>query len=317
MTPLQLCALFRVQSATLRVCVCALVHADDGTGLTAERGQGDSEQPHSSQPSDSASSSQPSAAELSSDADSQASGDSHGSSGRGNSHSSSGSAAATSDTSSSSSSSSSSAGESDSDADPDVQVTNTLAAATITQAEQPVKQQPTGNAAAGGGLAGAAPSGPVGTSLPAAAATAVVLPQAISGAAAAPAASAPLPPPGSYYEYAGQRVLVPAWPVIKLRSSKAVSSSLSAVLKQAWNEDAPPGERALALKGSSRGLTDWGKEMLLRMKARVAALETTEPAKYAEVRIGTAHKAHKGFGGCHGLLVYDICKTMLRAVLYL
>ncbi len=102
-------------------------------------------------------------------------------------------------------------------------------------------------------------------------------------AADAAGPSAPLPPTGSYYTYAGQRVLVPEWPLIKLRNNKAMSRNLSVLLRQVWTEDAPPGIPELGRKWGKTGLSEWGKEMLLRIKAKVSALETSEPTRYREV----------------------------------
>ncbi len=100
--------------------------------------------------------------------------------------------------------------------------------------------------------------------------------------AAAADATGPLPPTGSYYEYAGQRVLVPEWPERGVNHSQAISSHLSGIVRQVLSQQ--------ALRDKAFGakiLTEWAKEMLLRVKCSVAALETSDPEAYAEV--GTEH----------------------------
>ncbi len=126
------------------------------------------------------------------------------------------------------------------------------------------------------------PRAPTGASgQPAAAAT----PRAVSAVAERERAqSAPLPPPGSYYEFAGQRVLVPEWPLVRLSSKLQLSTSFVQVIRQSLLEDAPPGEPSLGTRGGNRGLSEWGKEMLLRIKARLAHIERNSPTTYAEVR---------------------------------
>ncbi len=100
----------------------------------------------------------------------------------------------------------------------------------------------------------------------------------------ATARAAPLPPPGSYYEYAGQRVLVPEWPLKKLANNKAMSPALARIIRQVLTHDPPIGQHAMG-KGRGRlGLSEWGKEVLLRVKAKICALEATEPTAYSEVR---------------------------------
>ncbi len=99
----------------------------------------------------------------------------------------------------------------------------------------------------------------------------------------AAATATQLPPPGSYYEYAGQRVLVPEWPNTKVYGSETLNDTLEALVQQVWREDAPPGRAALG-KRYHRLLTDWGREFFLRLKARISALKETDPTRHAEVR---------------------------------
>ncbi len=95
------------------------------------------------------------------------------------------------------------------------------------------------------------------------------------------AAAAPLPPPGSYYTYAGERVLVPEWPVQQLTHSGRMCRHLGCIIRQVLT-DPPAGLPALGVRG--HGLTEWGKEVLLRVMARVASVKKRSPDAYAQVR---------------------------------
>lgn len=94
--------------------------------------------------------------------------------------------------------------------------------------------------------------------------------------------AAPLPPPGSYYEHAGQRVLVPEWPEYPVRSLQQISSTLSLLIKQAVTDK--PASGALFTSKGGEELTDWGKGVLLKVKAKVQALAMYGPTLHAEVR---------------------------------
>ncbi len=126
-----------------------------------------------------------------------------------------------------------------------------------------------------------------------------------AAALAAPApAGDPLPPPGSYYEYAGQRVLVPEWPKAYTKNNRVVSPNLVAVIKQALTSEAPVGKPNLQ-SAKVDGLTEWGKEVVLRVRAKVAALKDSRPTTYTEVRACTckcfAHKVLSLIRICHTL----------------
>lgn len=112
-----------------------------------------------------------------------------------------------------------------------------------------------------------------------------------SSALEAPA-QAPLPPTGSYYEYAGQRVLVPQWPSVPLRNPQEINHTFSLLIRATITEFPSQGT-GLGRGRGFRGLSDWGKELFLRVKAKVAALETTDPLSYAEVRLGTHSRCAK------------------------
>lgn len=101
------------------------------------------------------------------------------------------------------------------------------------------------------------------------------------------AVAVPLPPPGSYYEYAGQRVLVPDWPDAPARVPQQISPVLGTLVRSLLAREAPRGKPDLYVHSSGRGgLTEWGKEVLLRVKARVFVLQTSDPEAYADVSEG-------------------------------
>lgn len=107
-------------------------------------------------------------------------------------------------------------------------------------------------------------------------------PQAAQGAPPGPVPPVkPLPPPGAYYEYAGQRVLVPEWPSTMTHSDQYISTTLSLIIRQALADGRAMGLAALCDGG--RTLTEWGKELMLRVKAKAHALETFDAMLYGEV----------------------------------
>lgn len=121
------------------------------------------------------------------------------------------------------------------------------------------------------------------------------------GSAAGSAATTPSPttPPGTipkmgeYYEYYNTRVLVPAWPVgIFPGDAMIISKHLVRVICDVLTIEAPSGQLMPGI--GSAGLTNAGKEILLRIKAKVQRLQITYPLKYAEVRtvVSMACKLH-------------------------
>ncbi len=112
---------------------------------------------------------------------------------------------------------------------------------------------------------------------------------AVQGPSQAPATSSSVPPPGSYYEYAGQRVLVPEWPEKGVRIPLQISCGMAAIIRCVLTNEAPKGEPVLSGKDGERGLTDWGKEVMLRIRAKLAALEKTDPQAWAEVSKHICH----------------------------
>ncbi len=95
------------------------------------------------------------------------------------------------------------------------------------------------------------------TATPATAAPAAPLlplspPAASAPAAASPAAPAaspaPLPPPGSYYEYAGERVLVPQWPEQGVRDPKLIAIPLAEIIRCVLLSERPEGKPAMGMK---------------------------------------------------------------------
>ncbi len=107
-------------------------------------------------------------------------------------------------------------------------------------------------------------------------------------AAAAPAgpdAGSSLPPPGSYYEYAGQRVLVPEWPEVQATDGQDIGPALSEVLCQVLLHERPTGTSGMGKRGRGKGLSEWGKEVLLRIMAKVYALRQSDPEAYWKVSV--------------------------------
>ncbi len=95
----------------------------------------------------------------------------------------------------------------------------------------------------------------------------------------------PLPPPGSYYEYAGQRVLVPEWPAKYVTNNEVLNRNLAHLIRKALTDEKPLGIPEIGGRGPNHGgLSEWGKEVMLRVKAKIQALEKTDRVVYTEVR---------------------------------
>ncbi len=109
-----------------------------------------------------------------------------------------------------------------------------------------------------------------------------------------PSSASSLPPPGSYYEYAGQRVLVPQWPTKLVRTKHPVGPYLAPLICQVLADQHPNSAADMSVKGQ-QGLSDYGKETVLKIRATIAALEAADAAAYAEVRqIAAVMFAHSG-----------------------
>ncbi len=180
---------------------------------------------------------------------------------------------------------------SDSDKDPDFRVKPSVLASAWGYAMPTLQRKRTHSGSgiarpsADGAARPAKAAGKAVDSPPPAAAAAAAPPPRRKAAAAAAKPTAPLPPPGSYYEYAGQRVLVPEWPRKKTDIKRAISKHLGALIGTVLSEAPALSQPGLGFKGSQsiRGLSEWGKEVLLKVRALLSALEKSDPKAYADV----------------------------------
>ncbi len=88
--------------------------------------------------------------------------------------------------------------------------------------------------------------------------------------------------PGTTYKYAGESVTVPQWPQQPLGVSQVPARHLTDIINEVLSSVSPAGGPSLR-RGGGRGLSSWGKEVLLRVMAKVKALQKSDPGAYEKV----------------------------------
>ncbi len=124
-------------------------------------------------------------------------------------------------------------------------------------------------------------------------------------------ASKPLPPPGLYYTYAGQRVRVPKWPARPVPVSQQISAHLGAIIGRVLSMPAACSSTSLCdgYGGGLKGLSVYGKEVLLRVKALVDSLKQSDPDTYSKVGAHIPRHLFCAFvalRGCNIVMQHDI-----------